>query len=201
MIVTISNKYGSGAVDIAARAAAELGYTVVDRQLPVVVAKRMRISRSVALEAEESGRSLGSRLLSSLELATPEVVAENFGETFDESLLREVQRAVRDYAARGNCIIIGRGASVILGRRPDVLRVYMFAPREWRIERVTQTLGLDEKTAAAEVDRIDRARRAHLRDWYKVDIGSSAVVDLAIDTSTFGEEGSAKLIVAAAHAR
>ncbi|MBV8638333.1 MAG: cytidylate kinase-like family protein [Candidatus Eremiobacteraeota bacterium] len=201
MIVTISNKYGSGAVDIAARAAALLGYTVVDRQLPVVVAKRMHISRNVALEAEESGRSLGSRLLSSLELATPEVVADNFGQTFDESLLREVQRAVRDYAARGNCIIIGRGSSVILGRRPDVLRVYMFAPREWRIERVAQNFGLDEKTAAAEVDRIDRARRAHLRDWYKVDMGSSAIVDLAIDTSTFGEEGSANLIVAAVHAR
>jgi len=201
VIVTISNKYGSGAVDIAARAAALLGYTVVDRQLPVVVAKRMHISRNVALEAEESGRSLGSRLLSSLELATPEVVADNFGQTFDESLLREVQRAVRDYAARGNCIIIGRGSSVILGRRPDVLRVYMFAPREWRIERVAQNFGLDEKTAAAEVDRIDRARRAHLRDWYKVDMGSSAIVDLAIDTSTFGEEGSANLIVAAVHAR
>lgn len=201
MIVTISNKYGSGAVDIAARASAELGYALVDRQLPVVVAKRMRISRDVAVAAEESGRSLGSRLLSSLELATPEVVTQNFGETFDASLVREVQRAVRDYAARGNCVIVGRGASVILGRRPDVLRIYMFAPREWRIERVALQLGIDEKTAAAEVDRIDRARRAHLRDWYKVDWGSSALVDLAIDTSTFGEEGSAKLIVAAVHAR
>ena len=201
VIVTISNKYGSGAVAIAERAAAELGYTVVDRQLPVVVAKRMRISRSVAAQAEESGRSLGSRLLSSLELATPEVITENFGETFDETLLREVQRAVRDYAARGNCIIIGRGASVILGRRPDVLRVYMFAPREWRIERIAEEFSIDEKTATAEVDRIDRARRAHLRDWYNVDMGSSAIVDLAIDTSTFGEERSAKLIVAAVNAR
>jgi cytidylate kinase len=201
VIVTISNKYGSGAVAIAQRAAAELAYAVVDRQLPVVVAKRMHISRSVAAEAEESGRSLGSRLLSSLELATPEVVTQNFGETFDESLLREVQRAVRDYASRGNCMIIGRAASVILGRRPDVLRVYMFAPREWRIERVAEQLGVDMKIAAAEVDRIDRARRAHLRDWYNVDMGSSAIVDLAIDTSTFGEEGAAKLIVTAVNAR
>lgn len=201
MIVTISNKYGSGAVAIAERAAAELGYAFVDRQLPVVVAKRMHISRNIAKEAEESGRSLGSRLLSSLELATPEVRTQNFGETFDESLLREVQRAVRDYAARGNCIIMGRGSSVILGRRPDVIRVYLFAPREWRIERVAEQLRVDQKTASAEVERVDRARHAHLRDWYKVDMGSSAIVDLAIDTSSFGIEGSAKLIVSAVHAR
>ena len=201
MIVTISNKYGSGAVAIAERAAADLGYALVDRQLPVVVAKRMHISRNIAAEGEETGRSLGSRLLSSLELATPEVRTRNFGETFDESLLREVQRAVRDYAARGNCIIMGRGSSVILGRRPDVIRVYLFAPREWRIERVAEQLRVDQKTAAAEVERVDRARNAHLRDWYKVDMGSSAIVDLAIDTSSFGIEGSAKLIVSAVHAR
>lgn len=201
MIVTISNLYGSGAVAIATRVAASLGYALVDRQLPVVVAKRLRISRKTAQEAEETGRSLGSRLLSSLELATPEVATQNFGETFDETILREVQRAVREYAARGNGVIVGRGASVILGRRPDVVRVFMHAPREWRIERMVTEFELDAKTASAEIDRIDRARRAYLRDWYGVEIGSPDIVDLSIDTSAFGEEGSASLIVAAVHAR
>ena len=72
---------------------------------------------------------------------------------------------------------------------------------EWRIERVVTETGLDRKAAAAEIDRIDRARNAHLRDWYNVDIGSPAIVDLAIDTATFGNEGAAALIVAAVHAR
>jgi cytidylate kinase len=200
VIVTISNQYGAGAVAIATRVAATLGYALVDRQLPVVVAKRMRISRQVAQDAEETGRSLGSRILSSLELATPEVATQNFGETLDETILREVQRAVRDYAARGNAVIVGRGAGVILGRRDDVVRVFMYAPREWRIERIVTEFGLDAKAAAAEVDRIDRTRRAYLRDWYNVEIGSPAIVDLAIDTSTFGEEGSAALITAAVNA-
>ena len=186
---------------MATRAAATLGYALVDRQLPVVVAKRLRISRQSAQEAEETGRSLGSRLLSSLELATPEIAAQNLGETFDETVQREVQRAVRDYAARGNAVIVGRGAGVILGRRPDVLRVFMYAPREWRIERLVTEFQLGAKTAAAEIDRIDRARRAYLRDWYKVEIGSPEIVDLSIDTSTFGEEGSASLVVAAVNAR
>lgn len=201
MIVTISNLYGAGAVAIAARAAATLRYTLVDRQLPVVVAKRMRISRQAAQEAEETGRSLGSRLLSSLELATPEVMTQNFGETFDETILREVQRAVRDYAARGNVVIVGRGAAVILGRRHDVLRVFMHAPREWRIERLATEFGTDQKAAAAEVDRIDKARAAYLKDWYGVAFGSSEIVDLSIDTATFGEEACASLVVSAVHAR
>ena len=178
-----------------------LGYALVDRQLPVVVAKRLRITREAAQEAEESGRSLGARLLSSLELATPEIVTQNFGQTLDESIVREVQRAVREYAARGNAVIVGRGAGAILGRRNDVLRVYMHAPREWRIERLVTDFNLEAKTAALEIDRMDRARRAHLRDWYDVEIGSEEVVDLSIDTSSFGEHGAAAVIVAAVRTR
>ncbi len=195
MIVTISNQYGCGAVAIAERAARELGYQFVDRQLPVVVAKRMKISREEALAADETGRSLGARLLSSLELSTPEISATTFGETFDDEYMRAVQQAVRDYAARGNVVIAGRAAGVILGRRADVLRVFMYAPREWRIERIAFELQIDPKAAAAEIDRIDRAREAHLRDWYNVAFGKLDIYDLAVDTSTFGPERSASLIV------
>ena len=201
MIVTISNLYGSGAVAVARRIAAALHYDLIDSQLPVVVAKRMQITAVQAQAADETGRSLGARLLSSLELATPEVAVSGFGETFDEEYVREVQEAVREFAARGNVVIIGRAAGAILGRRPDILRVFMYAPRDWRIERVMAEHGLEHKAAAAEVDRIDKARRAHLRDWYNVEIGSPAVVDIAIDTATFGDERSAQLVIAAVDGR
>ncbi|MGA8839184.1 MAG: cytidylate kinase-like family protein [Candidatus Aquilonibacter sp.] len=201
MVVTISNLYGCGAVAVAQRVAAELEYELIDGQLPVVVAKRMEISPVQAQAVDETGRSLGARLLSSLELATPEVAVSGFGETFDEEYVREVQEAVREFAARGNVVIVGRAAGAILGRRQDVVRVFMYAPRDWRVERIMAELGLEQKAAASEVDRIDRARRAHLRDWYNVEMGSSAIVDLAIDTSTFGTQGSAKLVIDAVHAR
>ncbi len=201
MIVTISNQYGSGAVAIAERTAAALGYVFVDRQLPVVVAKRLQITPAQAEAADETGKSLGARLLSSLELATPEVATHAFGESFDAAYVREVQEAVCEYAAHGDAVIVGRAAGAILGRRPDVLRVFMYAPRDWRIERIAEQTALDRKAAAAEIDRIDRARAAHLRDWYGVEIGSREIVDLAIDTATFGAEGSAHLIVGAVHER
>ena len=201
MIVTISNLYGCGAVAVAQRVAAELEYELIDDQLPVVVAKRMQISPVQAQAVDETGRSLGARLLSSLELATPEVAVSGFGETFDEEYVREVQEAVREFAARGNVVIVGRGAGAILGRRQDVVRVFMYAPRDWRVERIMAERGLEQKAAASEVDRIDRARHAHLRDWYNVEMGSPAIVDLAIDTSTFGTQASGKLVIDAVHAR
>ena len=201
MIVTISNLYGAGAVAVAQRVAAALHYELIDRQLPVVVAKRMQITTVQAEAVDETGRSLGARLLSSLELATPEVAVSNFAATFDEEYVHEVQAAVREFAARGNVVIVGRAAGAILGRDPGVLRVFMYAPRDWRIDRVAREFGLDAKAATAEVDRIDKARRAHLRDWYGVEIGSPAIVDLALDVATFGEERAAEIIVTAAEKR
>jgi len=41
MIVTVSNQYGAGALAVARQAAGELGYRLIDQELPVVVAKRL----------------------------------------------------------------------------------------------------------------------------------------------------------------
>jgi cytidylate kinase len=201
MVITISNQYGAHAIAIGRLAAAELNYELIDRELPVVVAKRMRVATEEVEAIEDSGRSLGARLLSSMELSTPEVGGGNVGDSFDAETVRAVQEAVREYAARGNVVLVGRGAGMILGRRPDVLRVFMHAPRDWRAQRIMHELGLNEKAAHAEVDRIDRARASHLHDWYEAKFGDPRHYDLSIDTASAGEAGSVALIVAAVRSR
>ena len=202
MIVTISNRYGAGALAIAKRVADELGYEYVDRELPVVVAKRLSVPVEVVEENEDTGRSLGERLLTGLEMATPELAASSMGaQPFDEELLRAVQTAVREYASHGNVVIVGRGGGVILKDRDDVVRVFMSAPRDWRIGHVVETTGADAKTAASEVDRIDRARAAYLRDWYGAAFGDPSTYDLCIDTAALGQDGAVATIVAAVRAR
>lgn len=203
MIVTISNEYGTGAVTIARGAAQVLGYELVDEQLPVVVAKRLQTSPEAVEAAEDTQPSVGQRFLAGMELSTPEVATADLGESFDEQCLREVQGAVREYAAHGKVIIMGRGASAILGRRPDILRVFMHAPREWRIHHVMTGTGASEKAATTEVDRIDAARRAYLLQWYDLRWGAQANYDLAIDTSTFEYDEAVQLLAGAVrlHAR
>ena len=198
MIVTISNQYGSGALEIAQRVAQALGYTYVDRQLPVVVAKRLRV-RPDAVEANEDALpTLGERFLSGLERATPELAAVSGAEDFDEEVLRAVQEAVREYAGRGNAVIVGRGASAILGARRDVLRVFLHAPRDWRIGHVCKSTGAPREIAESELDRVDRARTEYLRQWYGLAFGDSRNYDLCIDASHFTPAQCAQLIVTAA---
>ncbi len=201
MIVTISNEYGAGAIAIARDVAVALGYEFVDEQLPVVVAKRLETSPEEVEATEDSRRSVGERFMSRLELATPEMAMASTEESFDERCLREVRSAVREYAAHGDVVLVGRAASAILGRRPDVLRVFMHAPRDWRVHHVMDGSGVDEKTAVAEVERIDAARRAYLYEWYDLVWGQTDQYDLALDTATFGQPASVAAILAAVRAR
>lgn len=198
MLITISNRYGCGAIAVAQRAAHRLGYEFVDDQLPVVVAKRLHTSPQAVELAEDVGKSMSERMLRALESGTPELRGQTA--TFDEECLHEVQEAVREYASHGKAVIVGRGANAILGRRADVLRVFMYAPHDWRMRHVMEGSGVDERTALAEIDRVDRARRDYMRVYYNVDWGDPQNYDLCIDTSTFGEEGSADLIVCAVRA-
>jgi cytidylate kinase len=200
VVITVSNLYGSGAIAIAHLVAERLGYEYVDEQLPVVVAKRLQTSPSAVESAENTGKSMSERMLQALESGTPELRGQS-GATFDEECLREVQETVREYAAHGNAVIIGRGANAILGRRPDVLRVFMYAPRDWRVRHIMESHSVDEKTAAAEVDRIDRARTEYMRTYYGVTWNSPENYDLCLDTSDFGAEGCAQIIISAVEAR
>lgn len=200
VVITISNRYGCGAIAIAHLVAERLGYEYVDEQLPVVVAKRLMTSADAVESAENAGKSVSERVLRALESGTPELRALPL-ESFDEECLREVQEAVREYAAHGNAVIVGRGANAILGRRPDVLRVFMHAPKDWRVHHIMDGHAVDEKTAASELERIDRARTEYMRVYYGTTWSDPANYDLCIDTSSFGRAGSAAIIVSAVEAR
>jgi CMP/dCMP kinase len=201
LIVTVSNEYGSGALAVARRVADTLHYEYVDEQLPVVVAKRLQVTPEAVVANEEASPSLGERLLNSLELATPELAAASASEPFDEALLRAVRDAVREYAARGNVVIVGRGASAILRGHAEIVRVFLHAPRRWRVTHVVESAGVPLEVASAEVERIDRARTAYMRRWYGVTFGDPANYDLCVDTSQLAPPQCAELIVTAVRAR
>ena len=201
MVITISRMYGSGALAIAQIAGARLGYAVIHEELPTVVAARMGTSAEV-VAARESEPPLVERILRGLGAGTPDMQHPAAGSqiNFDQELRRETEAAVREYAAQGNVIIMGRAANMILGRGPGRLCVFVQARREWRIHHLTEHFGMSDKEAGADIDRIDAARRAFALDNYKLRWGDALAYDLILDSSTYGVDGSADVLIAALHA-
>lgn len=198
MVITLSRQYGTGAISVADLVAARLALSIIDQELPTVVAARLGTSREV-VAAREGQQPFVERVLRGLGAGTPDLhhPAAGTPRSFDETMRRETEAAVREYAARDNVIIIGRAANKILGRGPGILRVFLQAPPEWRRQRIIDWHHVTAKEADAEIGRMDAARSAYTRE-YAFTYGDVREYDVTLDVSRFGIEGTAELIIAAA---
>lgn len=199
MVVAISREFGSGSKQLAAAVARELGYELIDDQLPEAVAIRLETSPEEVRGREDRTRSFGERLLRSLQAGTPEVGAVL--RSAEDEVLAEIERLVREYADHGNCVISGHGSTQILRGRSDVLSVLVRAPLEWRARRVADWWKVSHEVARAEVERVDRARAAHVLERYGQDLGDRGPFAMVVDTQALGFEAAAAAIVAAVRAK
>jgi cytidylate kinase len=200
MIVTISRSYGADGLAVSRRVAEQLGYRLIDEQLPVVAASRLGTSADVVQTAAERPRGFGERVLEQLGGGLPEAAQPPSEDRFPAELRNAIEQAIREEAADGDAVILGRMAAAVLGPRPDVLRVFLYAPLFWRIAHVAESLGVSEGEARAEIARIDEARRTYAREGYGVAWGDPRTYDLLLDSSRFGVDGTASVIVAAVRA-
>lgn len=200
MIVTISRAYGAGAHAIAGALCARLGYALVDEQLPVIAATRLGTSADVVQTAAERPRGFGERVLEQLGGGIPEAAQPPAEDPFPSELRGAIEAAVREEATHGNVVILGRMASVVLAGWPDVVRVFVRAPLDWRIAHVAESLGVSAAAARAEIARIDEARRTYAREGYQVTWGDPRNYDLVVDSARFGVDGSAAVIEAGVRA-
>lgn len=202
MIVTVSREYGAGGLGVSAAVADRLGYRLVSRELPVVVAARLGMPADVVETVSDRPRPFSERVLEQLGGGVPETAQPGDSGEYDLVLetRRAIEVAVREIAAAGNAVINGRLAGAILGPRPDVLRVFAHAPLAWRIAHVAASLDCGDDEARAEIARIDEARRAYAKEAYQIVWDDRRNYDLMVQTSRFGVEGSAAAIVAAVRA-
>ncbi|TAM78310.1 cytidylate kinase-like family protein [bacterium] len=199
MVVAFARQFGSGSNRVAVAVARELGYELIDDQLPEAVAVRLETSPEDVRGREDRAQSFGERLLRSLQAGTPEVNAAL--RSADDEVIREIERLVREYADHGNCVIIGHGSTQILRGRSDVLTVLAHAPLEWRARRVADWWNVSYDVARAEVERVDRARAAHMLEHYGQELTDMGTCTIVVDTQALGFDAAAAAIVAAVRAK
>jgi len=203
VIVTVSREYGAAGLAVADGSARALGYELLTDDLPKTVAARLGTSPEEVASRANAEASLGERILASLDAGTPETVAGSLaapGGDFDESVRREIECTIRERAARGDVVVLGRYASAVLGARPDLLRVFLVAARAWRGARLVEAFGWHMDAALSTIDRIDAARKKLAKDRYDLRWGDPHAYDLIIDVSRISIDGAVTLVATAVRA-
>ncbi|HEX6881031.1 MAG TPA: cytidylate kinase-like family protein [Terriglobales bacterium] len=164
-VVTVSREYGSGGGQIAARLAGKLGWDLLDKKLIADVADRFRMRDSAARRLQEHGSWWLERIARAIWLETGGSTVQVVDA---EAVHQFTTEAILQAHERGTCVIVGRGAQCVLRNLPDVLHIFVFAPLEHRIARLTGKYPNSEELLAA-IARVDEERAAYIREFHDVD--------------------------------
>ena len=109
---------------------------------------------------------------------------------------------IKELAAQGSCVILGRCGDYVLRDRPNVLRVFIYAPLEERIARAKARPGVKDLTDRqweVQLAKHDRAAPATITIIPRTAGGEAKNYDLCLNAA-LGQDVCAQLIVDAARA-
>lgn len=157
-IITIGREHGSGGRLIGRKLAEELGFAFYDKEIIAMTAKKSGFTEDFISRMETTKTS---SFLFSIYSATQEL-------PLSEQVYLMQANIIRDIAAKGNCVIVGRCADYILREEHNCIRTFIHAPIEERVRRVkefyNEDAGTDEqvKTRILKQDK----KRASYYDYY-----------------------------------
>jgi len=200
--VCISHATGAGGEEVGRLVAGSLGFLFVDDEIVAQAATDGGIDPEEVAD-EERRKSLAVRLVESLAQGG-EAWAVSHGSPASADARRSddiralIRETIAQTATRGRVVIVAHGASHVVPRGPQVLRVLVTASPTTRARRIGDAKGIDDTGAMREVQREDAARRDYLRRFHEIDEELPTQYDLVVNTDVLSVEQAARVVVQAA---
>ena len=183
-IITIEREYGCGGGEIARKTAECLKWKLWDELLTSEIARLSNCNRSEVKSREERVDPLYYRLFKSILRGSFEgsLNAHRLKLLDADSIQRITEHVVQNAATEGSCVIVGRGSQHFLRQRNDTLRIFLYAPREAKIRRLTAE-GLGEKDAEEAVDVVDNERAAFIEKYFHMEWPNRSLYHAMLNTA------------------
>ena len=149
-IITVSREFGSGGREVGKRLADELGVAYYDREIVEEIASRCSLDENYVAHALERSVSHSFPL--------------HFGHTFAHftapvvpagsmNLLAEQTKLIKELASKGDCVIVGRAADVVLSELTP-FNLFVYADMKYKVERCMARASDDEKLTKRETEKM-----------------------------------------------
>jgi cytidylate kinase len=183
-IVVIEREFGAGAAAIAGLVAQRLGWKLLDHALTAEIARLAKVSPEACEHREERVDPWLYRLAKVFWRGSHErSVTLPDADIVDADRLIHLTRQVMAQAAlEGQCVIVGRAAAYFLRDRPDTLCVFLYAPPDFRYQRVLAEVK-NEAEARHLIDTVDQERIAFIRHYYKAEWPSRQLYHAMLNTA------------------
>lgn len=179
VIVTIAREHGSCGKWIARLVAERMGVACYYKEMTALAAQEIGLDRRFVSDINENAPEALRSLYLSTDVVQQAIVAQ--------------EQIIRRIADSGSCVIVGRAADCVLSDYPDVVRVFIHAPREYRVKKVMEMYGDTEDEAQRSIARSDAARASYYNSISGSEWGDPHGYHLCIDSSC-GVDAAAGMI-------
>lgn len=123
------------------------------------------------------------------------------GTSYQDAVTHEIFQVVKDVAALGKSIIIGRGAASLMRRHPGGVFVRLVAPRSWRIASIRARLNISKEAAEKRVKEGDSDRARFVRHYFGQNIDDPFLYDCVWNMGRVPVETAADAVIGMVEAR
>ena len=197
-VITIAREKGSGGYDIAKKLSERLNVPFYDRKLLRIASDVSGINEQLFGEVDER---LGKHeMMSAAEKVYSGEVLPPDSDNYisQENLFQFQAKIILELAETSSCIIVGRSADYILKGKPYLLRAFIHAPMEARVERVASySLAWNEAEIKKYISEQDKHRADYYRFYTGEDWRDACHYDVSLDSSALGLDGCVERLVKA----
>lgn len=185
-IITIAREYGSGGRLIAQRVAEKLALVYYDNEVIDLAARELGFDIDTIRKASEQKSSSFMYTMTQTSFTLP----------LNDQVFTTQSKIIRHLATYDSCVIVNGVADYVLEDFDNVLKVFIHAPLESRIERVKNEYEEEHDDVKKHVMSKDKKRSNYYNYYTTKKWGQLKNFDLTIN-SDLGIEEAADMIVAA----
>ncbi len=179
VIITISRTHGSQGKAIGEIVAKKLEIPYYYKEIEALAARESGLDKEFVSNINES-----QDVLHDLYLTTTPV---KYAITAQEKVIKMI-------ASKGSCVLVGRAADYVLRDNPNLIRIFIYAPLEYRIKKVMEMYNDTKANAKKNILKSDKNRASYYEMISNQTYGNPLNYDLCIDSS-IGKEKTAEVII------
>ncbi len=177
-IITISREHGSQGKYIGKLVAEKLGIPYYYKEMTAIAASESGLDREFVSKINQS-----NNIMHDLYLTTSPV----------QYAIDAQNKAIRMVADQGACVLVGRAADYVLQDYKNLIKIFIYAPKDYRVKNIMEMYNDSEKEAIKNIEKSDKNRASYYKIISGKTWGDANNYNLCIDSS-FGKEKTADII-------
>jgi cytidylate kinase len=193
--ITISREYGCPAKEVASCLEQKLNishHAGINKNKWKVISKEIMLQAALELNIDTSRIE---KIFYEEKRSTIDEILNSFSEKYyksDRTIINTLANTIKDFASKGNIIIIGRNGVGITANLPKGLHVRLVAPLEWRIKRlIDKCYFKTPEEARAHAEEIDY----HRSIFIKTKTMKEPVFDIYYNSQKFSSDEISESII------